>query len=135
MCASKVAAGKQRGWIIPIGGAEEQENAPQIPKRFVQVTTDTGGGQADNVVIPTASHLRRTGPRERRIFGDLGVRCVTALDFETRRDCEEPRRTDCLQRASGVCFSGGNPLRLSTLLGGTMAAVSSCRPMPTAKGM
>ena len=44
MCASKVAAGKERGWIIPIGGAEEKENAPQILKRFVQLATDAGGG-------------------------------------------------------------------------------------------
>ena len=55
MCASKVAEGKQRGWIVPIGGAEDKENAPAILRRFVQLARDAGGGQADIVVIPTAS--------------------------------------------------------------------------------
>ena len=119
MCASKVAQGSQRGWIIPIGGAEEKENSPQILKRFVMLA---GGGSADIVVIPTASQLRSTGPRYERIFGELGAGRVTSLDFDTRRDCEEPGRLDRLQQATGVFFTGGNQLRLGTLLGGTSIA-------------
>jgi cyanophycinase len=119
MCASKVAEGKQRGWIIPIGGAEEKENSPQILQRFVDLA---GGRSADIVVIPTASQLKSTGPRYERIFGDLGAERVTAIDFDTRRDCDEPGRLERLQQASGVFFTGGNQLRLSTLLGGTPIA-------------
>ena len=119
MCASKVAQGQQRGWIVPIGGAEEKENSPQILKRFVQVA---GGDSADIVVIPTASQLRNTGPRYERIFAELGAERVTALDFDTRRDAEEPGRLDRLQRATGIFFTGGNQLRLSTLIGGTSVA-------------
>ena len=51
----KVAEGNERGWIIPIGGAEEKENSPQILRRFVQLA---GAEHADIVVIPTASQLR-----------------------------------------------------------------------------
>jgi cyanophycinase len=119
MCASKVAEGKERGWIVPIGGAEEKENLPQILRRFVQLC---GGDNADIVVVPTASQVRDTGARYERIFGDLGAGRVTALDFDTRRDCEEPGRLQRLQHASGVFFTGGNQLRLSTLLGGTSVA-------------
>ena len=119
MCASKVAQGQQRGWIIPIGGAEEKENAPAILRRFVQLA---GGDQADIVVIPTASQLKSTGPRYERIFGDLGAARVTALDFDTRRDCDEPSRINRLQSATGVFMTGGNQLRLSTLIGGTPIA-------------
>lgn len=119
MCASRVAEGRERGWIIPIGGAEEKENSPQILKRFV---TLAGGREADIVVIPTASQMRATGPRYERIFGELGAGRVTSLDFDTRRDCEEPGRLEVLQRATGVFFTGGNQLRLSTLIGGTPVA-------------
>ena len=42
MCASKVAEGKERGWIIPIGGAEEKDNAPAILRRFVQLAVIAG---------------------------------------------------------------------------------------------
>jgi cyanophycinase len=119
MCASKVAEGKTRGWIIPIGGAEEKENSPQILKRFVQVA---GGDRADIVIIPTASQMRATGPRYERIFAELGAERAMALDFDTRRDCEEPSRLARLQQATGVFFTGGNQLRLGTLIGGTPIA-------------
>ncbi len=119
MCASKVAEGKQRGWIIPIGGAEEKENSPQILRRFVQLA---GGDGADIVVIPTASQLSSTGARYERIFADLGAERVTSIDFDTRRDAEEPGRIERLQQATGIFFTGGNQLRLSTLIGGTTVA-------------
>ena len=82
MCASKVAEGKQRGWIVPIGGAEDKENAPAILRRFVQLAKDAGGGRADIVVIPTASQLKATGPRYERLFAELGAERVTAIDFD-----------------------------------------------------
>ncbi len=122
MCASKVADGKERGWIIPIGGAEEKENSPQILQRFVQLAKSVRGDHADIVVIPTASQLRSTGQRYERIFAELGAKRVTAIDFDTRRDAEEPSRIERLAQATGVFFTGGNQLRLSTLIGGTAIA-------------
>jgi len=119
MCASKVAEGQQRGWMIPIGGAEEKEGSTQILSRFVQLA---GGDDADIVIIPTASMLRSTGPRYERLFSDLGARRVSSLDFDTRRDADEAGRLERLNQASGVFFTGGNQLRLSTLVGGTAVA-------------
>ena len=133
MCASKVADGQQRGWIIPIGGAEEKDNSPAILKRFVELA---GGSNADIIVIPTASQLRDTGPRYERLFGDLGAERVVSIDFDTRRDAEEPSRIARLEQASGVFFTGGNQLRLSTLIGGTPIAkairVLNARGVPVA---
>lgn len=119
MCASKVAEGQQRGWIVPIGGAEEKDNAPPILQRFVQLA---GGRDADIVIIPTASQLRATGPRYERIFAELGAARAEAIDFDTRRDADEPGRIQRLREASGVFFTGGNQLRLGTLIGGTAVA-------------
>jgi cyanophycinase len=118
---SKVAEGGERGWIIPIGGAEEKENSPDILRRFVTVC---GGEDADIVVVPTASQLADTGKRYEKIFDDLGAGRVTAMDFDTRRDGEEKGRIARLESASGVFFTGGNQLRLSTILGGTSVAKS-----------
>jgi cyanophycinase len=119
MCASKVADGATRGWIVPIGGAEDKENSPAILRRFVQLA---GGANADIVVIPTASQLQGTGARYERLFGELGAERVTAIDFDTRRDAEESGRLTRLEQASGVFFTGGNQLRLTTLIGGTPVA-------------
>jgi cyanophycinase len=119
MGASKVPEGRQRGWIVPIGGAEAKDNSPQILRRFVALA---GGAAAEIVVIPTASVLRSSGPRYERLFAEMGARRVASLDFDTRRDAEEPGRLEQLGRATGIFFTGGNQLRLSTLLGGTAVA-------------
>ena len=37
MCPSRVADGEERGWIVPIGGAEDRETRRRILKRFVQL--------------------------------------------------------------------------------------------------
>jgi len=119
MCASKVEEGKERGWIIPIGGAENKENSPQILRRFIELA---GGAAADIVVIPTASLSHGTGPRYERLFSEMGAVRVASLDFDTRRDAEEPGRLERLERATGIFFTGGNQLRLATLIGGTAVA-------------
>jgi cyanophycinase len=116
---SQIKDGATRGWIIPIGGAEEKENDPRILERFVKLC---GGDNANIVVIPTASRMADTGLRYERIFASLGAGQVTAMDFDTRRDCEEPSRIERLQRATGIFMTGGNQLRLSTILGGTSVA-------------
>ncbi|MBK8283445.1 MAG: cyanophycinase [Ahniella sp.] len=116
---SKVLEGANRGWIIPIGGAEEKTDGPEILSRFVELS---GGDAANIVVIPTASRLRDTGAKYERIFTELGVAAVESMDFDTRRDAHEERRLERLDEATGIFFTGGNQLRLSTLIGGTPVA-------------
>src|SRR5271170_3254406 len=116
---SKVPDGQRRGSIIAIGGAENKENDRRILERFVSAS---GGQDADIVVIPTASRMHETGARYEQVFSEIGARRVTVMDFDTRRDCQEPGRLERLEQASGIFFTGGNQLRLSTLLGGTPVA-------------
>ena len=116
---SRVPDGHKRGWIIPIGGAENKENDRRILERFVRVS---GGAQADIVVIPTASRMHETGQRYEQVFRDIGAARVTVMDFDTRRDCQEAGRLQRIGEASGIFFTGGNQLRLTTLLGGTPVA-------------
>ncbi len=119
MAPSRIPDGEQRGWIVPIGGAEDKENDTAILRRFLKVS---GGRKADIVVIPTASRLADTGDRYEKLFTELGAAEVEVMDFDTRRDCHEPGRVRRLERASGIFFTGGNQIRISTMLGGTPVA-------------
>jgi len=119
MSPSKLVDGVDRGWIIPIGGAEGRDNDPRILSRFVKLC---GGRDADIVILPTASRLERTGPNYEQVFLDLDVKRATSIPFDTRRDCAEGNRLDRIREASGIFFTGGNQLRLSTILGGTPVA-------------
>ncbi len=105
-----------RGFIIPIGGAEEKLRDPEILSRFVAIC---GGSKANIAVIPTASQLEETGPRYRSIFQDLGAQEVSVLPFTERADGSRGEWLDKLKAADGVFMTGGNQLRLSTTLGGT----------------
>jgi cyanophycinase len=116
---SKVPDGLERGWIVAIGGAENKENDRRILERFVHAS---GGEAADIVVIPTASRVHETGARYEQLFRELDAARVTVMDFDTRRDCQEPGRLERIEQASGIFFTGGNQLRLTTLLGGTPVA-------------
>jgi cyanophycinase len=119
MCPSRIPDGGQRGWIVPIGGAEDKESRRRILSRFVKLC---GGRDADIVVIPTASRKPDTGSRYEALFDQLEAGRATSIDFAVR---EDGQRDDYLRRiedASGVFFTGGNQLRISTILGGTLAA-------------
>lgn len=116
MSPAKVPEGSKRGWIIPIGGAEQKERSPVILERFVQLA---GGRDARIAVIPTASKLEDTGDRYRALFRELGAGEILLFDFDTRRDAFEKGRIAELEECDGVFITGGNQLRLSTMLGGT----------------
>lgn len=127
---SKPVNGEHRGWIIPIGGAEDKDTNPRILARFVELS---GGADADIVVIPTASRLKDSGTRYETLFQGMGAARVEVLDFDTRRDCQEEGRLARLAEASGIFFTGGNQLRLSTILGGTQ--VARCIRLRNAQGV
>ena len=108
-----------RGYLIPIGGAEEKFRDPAILKRFADIC---GGSEARIVIIPTASRLEETGPRYVEIFKELGVSHAVSLPFEDRKDCAREDWLKELKEATGVFITGGNQLRLSTTIGGTAVA-------------
>jgi len=119
MSPSKDIAGTARGYIIPIGGAEEKLHDPEILDRFVSVC---GGKQSRIGIIPTASELEDTGRNYEKLFRKLGVRHAQVLNFVTREDCQSSDDLAYIEKCDGVFLTGGNQLRLSTTLGGTEVA-------------
>lgn len=119
MSPSRVEEGARRGLIVPIGGAEEQLRDAEILRRFVDAC---GGRRARIAVVPTASEREDTGRRYERIFKDLGARTVRTFDLDTRAAADDVPAFEELGEAHGIFLTGGNQLRLSTVLGGTAAA-------------
>lgn len=119
MCPSRVAEGEERGWIVPIGGAEDKEMRRRILKRFVQLC---GGRDADIAIIPTASKLPDTGQRYEELFDRLEAGRARSIGFASREDGQRDDYLRQLETATGVFFTGGNQLRISTIIGGTPAA-------------
>jgi cyanophycinase len=116
---AKPEGGTARGWIVPVGGAEAKVGETDILRRFVRIC---GGRDARIAIVPTASQLVDTGSRYEEIFKGIGVRGARAIPVESRADAERPEWLDKLERADGIFLTGGNQLRLATILGGTSVA-------------
>lgn len=119
MCPANNISGVDRGYIIPIGGAEEKLNNREILDRFIAVC---GGEQSRIGIIPTASDLEDTGRNYEKLFREIGVKHTRVLSFITREDCQTGTDVDYIEKCDGVFMTGGNQLRLSTTLGGTRVA-------------
>lgn len=111
--------GTHRGYVIPIGGAEEKIDNPEILTKFVDLC---GGKDAVITVIPTASQLDDTGERYQKIFEEIGVKKTYSLPINERSDAQNPDYVATLEKSTGIFVTGGNQLRLSTILGGTPIA-------------
>lgn len=120
MCPAKKTEDVQRGWIIAIGGAENKRKSTEILSRFHE---HCGGDRARIMVIPTASALEDTGQRYVDIFEEMGGK-AHSTPLTQREDCfsEDVRRS--LEKTTGIFITGGNQLRLSTIIGGTPIAKS-----------
>src|SRR6202158_376047 len=105
------------GPVMVIGGAEDKLGERVVLSRFVQLA---GGDQAQIAVISTASSLGEAATDlYRHIFSRLGVARVTGLRPETREEANDPAAVEALKNATGIFMTGGNQLRLSSVIGGT----------------
>ena len=116
MAPSPVKPGTKRGFIMPIGGAEDKGNNPQILSRFLDIC---GGEKARIMIIPTASRLPDTGSLYADLFLDLGAERALFTEINERSDCDDPLLLEEMDNATGIFVTGGNQLRLSGILGGT----------------
>jgi cyanophycinase len=107
----------QPGPVMVIGGAEDKLKDRVILQRFVRLA---GGPDATIIVISTASSLGELATElYRELFGALGATRVSGLRPLTRQDANDPACASALDGASGIFLTGGNQLRLSSVIVGT----------------
>jgi len=71
-------------------------------------------------IIPTASKIPNiVGDEYAKAFRFLGADNVRVLKIESRKECENKRVLARIERADVVFFTGGDQLRLTSILGGT----------------
>lgn len=110
-----------QGPVLPIGGAENKdgEGNEDILRRFIELS---GGGDAQIVVIPTASQDQEAmGQQYTDVFNRLGAKSVDVLSVKQREDANADPAIELLESASGVFITGGNQASLVSLLAGTLA--------------
>ena len=105
------------GDLLVIGGAEDKLGRRTVLREFVE---RAGGSDARIAVIPTASSL---GPEivdvYAALFHKLGADEVYGVRPEDRAQASLPVFVEELDRATGIFMTGGNQLKLSTVIAGT----------------
>jgi cyanophycinase len=101
------------GTLVIIGGHENKDDDPLILKEVVRRVEN-----GKLVVATVASEL----PEEmwadyERVFRRLGVKHLYKLDVESREDAFSDRKVQILADADAVFFTGGDQLKITTLLG------------------
>ncbi|MDO6391691.1 cyanophycinase [Pontibacter sp. BT731] len=120
-----------RGCLLAIGGredkgekelSEEQHKntdfeSEEILKYFV---SSLKGKEPMVAVVPTASNEPDEISKDYiEEFHKLGVKNVEILDIRNRMDACKPEFMDMVERASGIMITGGDQLRLTSILGGS----------------
>lgn len=100
-----------------IGGAEDKLRRRTILKEFIAAA---GGQDARIALIPTASSL---GDEVTEVYQALfkreGAAEVIPIRPESREEAQSPELVAEIERATGVFMTGGNQLKLSSLVCGT----------------
>jgi cyanophycinase len=99
-----------QGQLMIIGGAEDKQGDCQILREFVR---RAGGTKARIVVMTAATSLpEEVGDNYVRVFERLGVEDVRVVDTKERRDSEDSRAIEAVEKATGVFFTGGDQAQI-----------------------
>jgi cyanophycinase len=106
-----------KGKLIAIGGGEDKERNRDVLRRVLEET-----GRRDPVIeiITTATSLPdEVGDDYINAFRSLGVRDYGTIHIDEKDQANDSKFLERIQKADGVMFSGGDQLKLGTILGGT----------------
>lgn len=107
-----------QGHLVLIGGAEDKVYSKLILQHFFHLS---GGKGSRIVVLPTASNFPDVGELYCRIFADWGA-SATVLSIENRADADSQENARLLKSATGIFLTGGDQLKITSVLGGTKVA-------------
>jgi cyanophycinase len=117
MAATARPARPRAGQLVIIGGAEDKLRHRTILNRFI---TLAGGPEARILIISTASSLgEEATDLYAQLFRQLGAAEVLSMRPLLREEANTARAAELVRDASAVFLTGGNQLRLASVVGGT----------------
>lgn len=109
----------RKGNLVIIGGAEDKYGESRILEEVVEII---GGEDARIGILTTATqHPQEVGEEYRDVFMRLGVRSVEILNINTRDEANKEENIRRIKDVTGFFFTGGDQLRITSILGGTRA--------------
>ena len=107
------------GPVMAIGGAEDKLRDKLILSAFVNLA---GGPDARIAILPTASSIEEAGERYKALFLSLGAQSADVLYLPERAAAFSAELLEVLDDISGIFLTGGNQMRLASIVAGTPLA-------------
>ncbi len=105
------------GNLLIIGGAEDKWGTSSVLKNAIEMC---GGTEAKITVLTTATQKpQEVGEEYRAVFSRLGVKAIDILNIDSRNEANKDSVVQKLSGAAGVFFTGGDQLRITSIIGGT----------------
>lgn len=120
-----------QGRLLAIGGKEDKGNKELSEEQAENVNfeseeilkflvSELRGENPMVLVVPTASTVPEEIAQDYiEAFSGLGVKRIEVLDIRNRADAGKPEFLELVEQAAGIMFTGGDQLRLTSILGGT----------------
>ena len=105
------------GNLIIIGGAEDKKGRKEILKKVC----DCINKQEDMLLVATIAteYPKEAAEKYKKVFRELKVNNVKILNIENRKDAFKEENVKLIKKASLIFFTGGDQLRITSLIGGT----------------
>ncbi len=107
------------GTLVIIGGAEDKKKDCIILRRVAELT-----GQKDGKIIiltVATDYPSKVGKEYKELFNRFHVPNIDVLHLETREDANDLEKLRSIEKATCVFFTGGDQLKITSLMGGTKA--------------
>ena len=110
------------GHLLVIGGAEDKYNERRILRKFLELT-GTDGGETNVLIVPVASDFPEfAADIYVQAFRRLGIANPRVLRATSRQDVFAAEADALFDGVDGIFITGGDQMRLVSLLGGTKFA-------------
>jgi cyanophycinase len=110
------STGVPKGSLILVGGGEDRKGEMRILR---EVAGRAKGGRLA-VITAASAEPREMYALYKRIFNQLGVKDVMHVPIEDRDAAFDPAVADMLKGARVIFFSGGDQVRITSRLGGSL---------------
>ena len=104
-----------KGRLLIIGGHEDKVGGRIVLRELARLI---GNGKLVVATLASEQPAEQWGEYDRTLRG-IGIRHLYHLQIESRADAQSPRAIGILDDATGVFFTGGDQLRLTSLIGDT----------------
>jgi cyanophycinase len=106
-----------RGVAVAIGGNEDKDNDLEILRATLAVS---GKPRPSIALITSASSIpEELAERYMQAFERIGTGPVHVLHIRTREEAQDPERLASVSEVDVVFFTGGDQLRITSILGGS----------------